>query len=95
MLSGRPEPAVRWWRDRELLDAKDGPGDFQSTRRSTLVLKNLNRTHLHAKFTCQASNNNISVPASTSVAIEMHRNYTYLFDFQPKRNLTLGLFSPC
>ncbi|XP_031784587.1 synaptogenesis protein syg-2 isoform X2 [Nasonia vitripennis] len=72
VTGGRPEPAVRWWRDRELLDAKDGPGDLQSTRRSTLVLKNLSRTHLHAKFTCQASNNNISLPVSTSVAIEMH-----------------------
>ena len=68
-----------------LLDAKDGPGDFDTERRNTLVVRNLKRSDLHAKFTCQASNNNISQPVSASVAIEMHCEYITHF-------LSLGFF---
>ncbi|XP_014470591.1 PREDICTED: hemicentin-1-like isoform X2 [Dinoponera quadriceps] len=69
---GRPEPKVRWWRGETLLDSKDEPGEFPSLRRNTLVVHELSRADLHAVFDCQASNNNISQPVSTSVAIEMH-----------------------
>ncbi|XP_066594122.1 nephrin-like isoform X2 [Prorops nasuta] len=69
---GRPSPRVRWWRGETLLDAKDGPGDFPAVARNTLVVHELSRSDLHAVFTCQASNNNISQPVSASVAIEMH-----------------------
>ena len=37
-----------------------------------LRLVQLRRTDLHSILTCQASNNNISVPASTSVKLDMH-----------------------
>lgn len=56
-----------------LLDSKDEPGEFPALRRNTLIVKDLSRADLHAVFDCQASNNNISQPVSTSVAIEMHR----------------------
>ncbi|XP_076183967.1 nephrin isoform X3 [Ptiloglossa arizonensis] len=69
---GRPEPKVRWWRGEMLLDSKDEPGEFPALRRNTLIVKQLSRADLHARFTCQASNNNISQPAAASVAIEMH-----------------------
>ncbi|XP_071554654.1 synaptogenesis protein syg-1 isoform X1 [Temnothorax nylanderi] len=69
---GRPEPKVRWWRGETLLDSKDEPGEFPALRRNTLVVRELSRADLHAVFDCQASNNNISQPVSTSVAIEMH-----------------------
>jgi len=64
---------VRWWRGETLLDSKDEPGEFPALRRNTLVIRELSRADLHAVFDCQASNNNISQPVSTSVAIEMHR----------------------
>ncbi|CAB0033445.1 unnamed protein product, partial [Trichogramma brassicae] len=67
---GRPEPVVRWWRGEMLLDATVARGDL--VKRSTLVVRNLTRSDLHAKFTCQASNNNISQPVSASVAIDMY-----------------------
>ena len=73
MFPGRPEPKVRWWRGETLLDSKDEPGEFPALRRNTLVVRELSRADLHAVFDCQASNNNISQPVSTSVAIEMHR----------------------
>ena len=36
-----------------------------------LEIKDLSREDLHTIFTCQASNNNISVPVSTSVKLDM------------------------
>ncbi|XP_076394781.1 nephrin isoform X1 [Megachile rotundata] len=72
VTGGRPEPKVRWWRGEMLLDSKDEPGEFPSLRRNTLIIRELSRADLHAVFTCQASNNNISQPVSASVAIEMH-----------------------
>ena len=39
---------------------------------NTLLLDNLGREDLHSILTCQASNNNISNPVSTSVKIDMH-----------------------
>ncbi|KAI4487693.1 hypothetical protein M0802_011920, partial [Mischocyttarus mexicanus] len=47
-------------------------GEFPGLRRNTLIVTDLSRADLHAVFTCQASNNNISQPESVSVAIEMH-----------------------
>ncbi|KZC13410.1 Nephrin [Dufourea novaeangliae] len=72
VTGGRPEPKVRWWRGEMLLDSKDEPGEFPALRRNTLIVKQLSRADLHAVFTCQAANNNISQPVSASVAIEMH-----------------------
>ncbi|XP_011503617.1 PREDICTED: nephrin [Ceratosolen solmsi marchali] len=69
---GRPAPTIRWWRGETLLDGKDSPGDFITVKRNTLIVRKLDRSDLHAQFTCQASNNNISQPISASVAIEMH-----------------------
>ncbi|XP_048509194.1 synaptogenesis protein syg-2 isoform X2 [Athalia rosae] len=69
---GRPQPVVRWWRGENLLDSKDEPGEFPALRRNTLVVTSLSRADLHAEFTCQALNNNISQPVSASVRIEMH-----------------------
>ena len=40
-----------------------------------LVVRDLRRSDLHTIFTCQASNNNISVPVSTSVKLDMHCEY--------------------
>nr|XP_033337849.1 neural cell adhesion molecule 1-B-like isoform X2 [Megalopta genalis] len=72
VTGGRPEPVVKWWRGEMLLDSKDEQGEFPSLRRNTLLVRQLSRADLHAVFTCQASNNNISQPVSASVAIEMH-----------------------
>ncbi|XP_063991913.1 synaptogenesis protein syg-2-like isoform X7 [Diachasmimorpha longicaudata] len=69
---GRPAPTVRWWRGETLLESKDEPGEFPALRRNTLIVTELTRADLHAAFTCQASNNNISQPVSASVIIEMH-----------------------
>ncbi|XP_014218330.1 nephrin [Copidosoma floridanum] len=69
---GNPVPTVRWWRDGMLLEAKDEASGYPNVRQNLLVVKNLSRADLHARFECQASNNNISMPISTHVAIEIH-----------------------
>ena len=77
-VSGRPTPRVTWWRDHALLDdvseeiESDGSilGNIRVT--NELRLNHLRREDLHTILTCQASNNNISVPVSTSVKLDMH-----------------------
>ncbi|XP_068084809.1 synaptogenesis protein syg-1-like [Anabrus simplex] len=69
---GRPLPTVRWWRGETLVDSQDTISAFPNVKHNQLVVTNLQRNDLHAVFTCQASNNNISQPVSASVSIEMH-----------------------
>ena len=64
---------VTWWRDHALLDDSDNP--MGSKVANELVIPELRREDLHTIFTCQASNNNISVPMSTSVKLDMHCEY--------------------
>ena len=40
-----------------------------------LKLVQLRREDLHSILTCQATNNNLSIPASTSVKLDMHCEY--------------------
>ncbi|XP_068082092.1 nephrin [Anabrus simplex] len=69
---GRPLPSVRWWRGEMLIDSQDTISAFPNVKHNQLIVRNLERSDLHAVFTCQASNNNISQPVSASVSIEMH-----------------------
>ena len=46
---------------------------------NSLLIENLQRDDLHSILTCQASNNNISNPVSTSVKIDMHCRYLCWF----------------
>ena len=70
-ISGSPPPQLNWWREHALLD-----GSYESSEPhkiiNTLLIENLQRNDLHSILTCQASNNNISNPVSTSVKIDMH-----------------------
>lgn len=64
---------MTWWRDHALLDDISEDID-EATGRVTneLRMMQLRRSDLHSILTCQATNNNISVPASTSVKLDMH-----------------------
>ena len=76
-LGGRPLPRVTWWRDHALLDDSFKRfGDFKVE--NELILYELKREDLHSILTCQASNNNISVPVSTSVKLDMNCESTIL-----------------
>ena len=48
--------------------------DTQYKVTNQLVIPNISRNDLHSIFTCQATNNNVSVPVSTSVKLDITCN---------------------
>lgn len=73
VISGKPKPHVRWWRGQTLIDTKDKPSGFAQVVNNQLVVPSLERSDLHAIYTCTASNTNITQPVSTAITVEMHR----------------------
>eukprot|EP00095_Tigriopus_kingsejongensis_P001267 maker-scaffold149_size310270-snap-gene-0.11 protein:Tk01267 transcript:maker-scaffold149_size310270-snap-gene-0.11-mRNA-1 annotation:"PREDICTED: uncharacterized protein LOC663132" len=73
---GNPSPKVSWWRDHALLDDVSEEVVKGKVVNSLRLIK-LARNDLHSILTCQASNNNLSVPVSTSVKLDMHFITTY------------------
>ncbi|KAL1114814.1 hypothetical protein AAG570_007638 [Ranatra chinensis] len=78
-VAGRPIPTVRWWRGETLVDSTDRTTVFPSVKNRQLVVFPLDRSHLHAVYTCQASNNNISLPVSASVTVEIHCEFIFTY----------------
>ena len=54
-----------------------------------LVVMDLKRSDLHTIFTCQAANNNISVPVSTSVKLDMQCESSSLVFFVSRVRLMI------
>lgn len=70
--SGNPAPVVTWWRGSALVD-----DTFYTTPKgaisNVLTLPKLARDDLMMVLTCQASNTNLTVPASQTIAIDLNR----------------------
>ena len=77
-------PQVTWWRDNHLIDSSFEK-TFSKTVQNTLSVPQVTREDLGATLTCQASNNNISAPASTRATV----------DLKCKINLVLVCHSVC
>ncbi|XP_022237587.1 uncharacterized protein LOC111084998 [Limulus polyphemus] len=68
---GKPLPSVSWWRESVLLD-----NTFEVITKdivqNTIVIPKLERQHLMATFSCQALNNNQSLPRTSTVTVDMN-----------------------
>ena len=63
-------PQVTWWRDNHLIDSSFEK-TFSKTVQNTLSVPQVTREDLGATLMCQASNNNISAPASTRATVDL------------------------
>jgi len=66
---GVPLPALTWWQDYNLIDKSFQR--FNNKVVNKLELVELGRENLNSLFICQASNNNLSMPVSTSVKLDL------------------------
>ncbi|RWS15129.1 hemicentin-2-like protein, partial [Dinothrombium tinctorium] len=70
-VGGNPFPAVSWWKDAKLIDNSY----FTSPKGSVvnvLSLPPLKRKDLMMELTCQASNNNLTAPATVTISIDIN-----------------------
>ncbi|KYQ57083.1 Nephrin, partial [Trachymyrmex zeteki] len=67
---GKPAPMVSWYRnDRFITNRTTTP--TSGVTRSEIVVQNLSRDDVHSVLTCNATNNNRSIPLSSSVRVDM------------------------
>ncbi|XP_031784619.1 muscle M-line assembly protein unc-89 isoform X2 [Nasonia vitripennis] len=85
-IIGRPKPRVSWYLGSQLINSTfeqklvkspgtsmDSPHEQSSTMiTSRVTIRNLKRSHHHAKLSCRASNTQLSAPQTTTVVIELN-----------------------
>ncbi|KAG8194330.1 hypothetical protein JTE90_029206 [Oedothorax gibbosus] len=86
---GSPSPSVTWWRDSVLLDDTYHI-TTQGYVRNNITLSRLRRHDLGAVFTCQAANNNLTVPTSNSVALDLNLRPLDVRIISPPHHLSAG-----
>ncbi|GIY48379.1 ig-like domain-containing protein [Caerostris darwini] len=69
---GKPPPSLTWWRGPSLIDDTYEVVTSSFLVRNELQLETLTRRDLMAEITCQASNNNVSAPAKSSVSLDLN-----------------------
>lgn len=83
VTGGSPAPKVTWWKGGVLFDSSDEVVHPPSSRtgpliRNRMIYRGLQREDLGLKFTCQASNTNLSVPVSREVKVILNLRPTSL-----------------
>ena len=68
-IPGSPPPTLSWWREQALIDDSFEVINGQTT--NTLRIPAVRRSELGAVYTCQAVNNNQSIPVSTSLKMDL------------------------
>ena len=66
---GAPSPRLSWWREHALID--DSYEVINGDTTNTLRIPSAKANDLNAVYTCQANNNNQSIPVSTSLRMDM------------------------
>lgn len=69
---GKPRPQITWRRDFNVIDKTYQHLDKEGTS-NELRISSLNKNHRLSIFTCQASNNNLSVPLQSSITLDLNR----------------------
>ena len=69
--AGNPPPRLTWWRSHLLVDDSFEVTSDGRAATNTLRVEGVTREDLDAVFTCQAVNNNLSIPVSTSLRLDM------------------------
>ncbi|XP_018400905.1 PREDICTED: protein turtle-like [Cyphomyrmex costatus] len=86
---GKPAPMVSWYRnDRFITNRTTTPSS--GVTRSEIVLQNLSRDDVHSVLTCNATNNNRSIPLSSSVHVDMRFNPLEVKIIDGNRPLSAG-----
>ncbi|KAK7592950.1 hypothetical protein V9T40_007702 [Parthenolecanium corni] len=67
---GSPIPTVTWWKENALLDHHSEQLTDESVK-NVFVIEKLTRNHMNSVFTCQATNNNFTIPLMTTVTVSM------------------------
>lgn len=95
--AGRPQPRLTWWHETTLLDNTSHVLS-ENRVKNVLKLQKLERRYLNTVYTCQASNNNVTNPITSSVTLDMNCEYFIfiipcIYDriWLPKR-ITFGRF---
>ncbi|KAI8123719.1 Cell adhesion molecule 3 [Lucilia cuprina] len=70
-IGGQPQPRVTWLHENAILDSSS---HALSDRRvgNVLSLSKLQRKNLHMQLTCRAANNNITMPITNTVVLDMN-----------------------
>ena len=85
MFLGKPPPKVRWLKGDRVIDRSSHLTEDDGVK-NQLILGNLSRYNLNEILTCQATNDNRSLPVEKSVAIDMNCKYLHLHCSQRFRN---------
>ena len=68
-IAGNPSPRLTWWREHALID--DSYEVLNGATVNALRIPAVRNTDLNAVFVCQAVNNNMSFPVSTSLRMDI------------------------
>lgn len=83
---GKPAPLIKWWKDDTLLESSEITGTENDVKLREVTVHHLDRIDLNKSLVCQASNNNINAPLSTTVHLDVYFkpfNVTILDSNQP------------
>lgn len=84
-IAGKPRPAVTWWKEYRMIDDSYMFVQEENVVKNVLEIEALSRSDALTGFTCKATNNNVTVAASTSVTIDLNCTYHLIIEDDVER----------